>query len=137
MKHIITLMIRKKTECNAFISVYTFPFWSFCWEEWKWLPWQNNNLGLTGGWLFLWKKKIKKMFCKDVSQCVQRRREFYFLSHLHPCNSRVLAAQTILMFFELPSCFSQNLAWWRLLKPDIKGWRCRRIPHCFLLPTVL
>lgn len=34
------------------------------------------------------------MFCKDVSQCVQRRRELYFLSHL----CLLLATQMILRY---------------------------------------
>lgn len=39
--------------------------------------------------------------------------------------------------FDLPSCFSDNLLWWRLLKTNFKGSSYGRIPHCFLLLTVL
>lgn len=130
MRHIIALMIRKKTECNAFSSVYIFSsLWSFCWEEWNWLPWQSNNLGSTGTWLFFWKVCVLQ---GCVTMCTKERGIVpSFTSPSFACNSNYSKA------FELPGCFSENMSCWRLLKPDFKGSSCGRIPHCFLLLTVL
>lgn len=89
----------------------------------------SNNLGSTGTWLFFWKVCVLQ---GCVTMCTKERGIVpSFTSPSFACNSNYSKA------FELPSCFSENMSCWRLLKPDFKGSSCGRIPHCFLLLTVL
>lgn len=87
---------RKETECNGFSSGFIFSsFWSYYWEEWNWLPWQSNNLGLRGTWLVFWKVYVLQGYVTIWTK--EKEIVLSFTSPSFACNSHCSKA------FELPS----------------------------------